>query len=102
MTRERDRALAALEQAKQTAAAEEKRRREIAARVAEHRSLQEKNQSVLNAVTSMREATAATAQLEQSKLMIDEDERELPAIGQRLTEAIRMAEERERTAQELE
>ena len=36
----------------------------------------------------MREATAATAQLEQAKRMIDEDERELSAIGQRLSKRI--------------
>src|SRR5215216_5833517 len=50
----------------------------------------------------MREATAATAQLEQAKRMIDEDERELSAIGQRLVEANRIASERERVATELE
>jgi predicted nucleic acid-binding Zn-ribbon protein len=50
----------------------------------------------------MREATAATAQLEQAKRMIDEDERELAAIGQRLAEANRVVEDRTRMAQELE
>src|SRR5438093_3456447 len=50
----------------------------------------------------MREATAATAQLEQTKRMIDEDERELSAIGQRLIEANRVATEREEHAAQLE
>jgi hypothetical protein len=102
MAAERDQALAALQQARQTAEAEEKRRHEVAERVAQHRAVQEKNQSALNSVTSMREATAATAQLEQSKRMIDEDERELAQIGQRLVEANHLVEERERTAAELE
>ena len=62
----------------------------------------DKNQTALNSVTSMREATAATAQLEQAKRMIDEDERELSAIGQRLVEANHLATERERIAAELE
>jgi predicted nucleic acid-binding Zn-ribbon protein len=102
MAKERDRALASLQQARQVADTEERRRREVAARVTQHRALQEKNQNALNNVTSMREATAATAQLEQAKRMIDEDERELAQIGQRLVEANRMLDERQRTVNELE
>ena len=102
MAKERDRAIAALQQARQTSEAEERRRADVAARVAQHRTLQQKNQATLANVTSMREATAATAQLEQAKRMIDEDERELAMIGQRLQEANRVAQERERVANELE
>ena len=102
MAKERDRAMAALQQARQTSEAEERRRADVAARVAQHRTLQQKNQATLANVTSMREATAATAQLEQAKRMIDEDERELAMIGQRLQEANRVAQERERVANELE
>jgi uncharacterized protein len=102
MAKERDKAVNSLQQARQTAEAEERRRREVADRVAQHRALQEKNQAALNSVTSMREATAATAQLDQAKRMIDEDERELAAIGQRLVEANHLVEERERIASELE
>jgi predicted nucleic acid-binding Zn-ribbon protein len=102
MAQERDKALSSLQQARKTADAEEKRRQDVAARVSQHRALQEKNQAALNNVSSMREATAATAQLEQAKRMIDEDERELAAIGQRLVEATRIATERERVATELE
>jgi predicted nucleic acid-binding Zn-ribbon protein len=102
MAKERDRALAALQQARQTADSEERRRQDVAARVAQHRALQEKNQAALNSVTSMREATAATAQLEQAKRMIDEDERELSAIGQRLVDANRQVDDRSRVATELE
>jgi predicted nucleic acid-binding Zn-ribbon protein len=102
MTKEHDKAVNTLQQARQAAEAEERRRREVADRVAQHRALQERNQTALNSVTSMREATAATAQLEQAKRMIDEDERELAAIGQRLVDANRIAQERERVASELE
>ena len=102
MKLERDKALSTLHQAKKTAEGEEKRRQDVAARVSQHRVLQEKNQTALNSVTSMREATAATAQLEQAKRMIDEDERELSAIGQRLVEANRIVMEREQIALELE
>jgi predicted nucleic acid-binding Zn-ribbon protein len=102
MAQSRDKALATLQQARKSADAEEKRRQDVAARVTQHRALQEKNQQALNSVTSMREATAATAQLEQAKRMIDEDERELASIGQRLVEANRIVAERERIAAELE
>jgi predicted nucleic acid-binding Zn-ribbon protein len=102
MARERDKALAGLQEARHIAAAEERRRHEVASRVAQHRALQEKNQQALNNVTSMREATAATAQLETAKRMIDEDERELAQIGQRAAEASRLVDERERLASELE
>jgi len=102
MAKERDRANVALTQARQSAEAEERRRREVASRVAQHRALQERNQAALNSVTSMREATAATAKLEQAKRMIDEDERELSTIGHRLMEANRMVAEREQVAAELE
>ena len=102
MAKERDRANVALTQARQSADAEERRRREVASRVAQHRALQERNQAALNSVTSMREATAATAQLEQAKRMIDEDERELSTIGHRLMEANRIVAEREQVAAELD
>ena len=102
MARERDKALAGLQEARHIAASEERRRHEVAARVAQHRALQEKNQQALNNVTSMREATAATAQLETAKRMIDEDERELSQIGQRAAEASRLVDERQRVASELE
>ena len=102
MARERDKALAGLQEARHIAASEERRRHEVAARVAQHRALQEKNQAALNNVTSMREATAATAQLETAKRMIDEDERELAQIGQRTADANRLVDERQRVASELE
>jgi hypothetical protein len=102
MAKERDKALAALQHSRQQAESEERRRHEVAERVAQHRALQEKNQTALNSVTSMREATAATAQMEQAKRMIEEDERELAAIGQRLVDANRDVEARDRIANELE
>lgn len=102
LAKERDTARAQLDQATQTAETEERRRHEVAGRVAQHRALQEKNQAALNSVTSMREATAATAQLEQAKRMIDEDERELTAIGQRLVAARKLADDRTHVVADLE
>lgn len=102
LAKSRDEAIALLKKAESAAEAEERRRQEIAARVAQHRAQQTKNEATLSSVTSMREATAATAQLEQTKRMIDEGERELAAVGQRLVEANRQVEERRRIAVELE
>jgi predicted nucleic acid-binding Zn-ribbon protein len=102
MAKERDKALAALEQARQSAESEERRRAEIASRVAQHKAQHDKNQQALNNITSMREATAATAQLDQTKRMIDEDERELAAIGGRLQEANRQVDARSEHAADLE
>jgi uncharacterized protein len=102
LAKSRDDALASLKKAETTAEAEERRRQEIAARVAQHRAHQTKNEATLSAVTSMREATAATAQLEQTKRMIDEGERELAVVGQRLVEANHQVEECRRVAVELE
>lgn len=102
LAKSRDEALAALKKAESAAESEERRRQEIASRVAQHRAQQEKNEATLASVSSMREATAATAQLEQSKRMIDEGERDLAAVGQRLVDANRQVEERRRIAVELE
>jgi predicted nucleic acid-binding Zn-ribbon protein len=101
MSKDRDKAAAALQQAKQMAESEERRRAEVADRVAQHKSLYEKNQAALNHISSMKEATAATAQLDQAKRMIDEDERELATIGQRLQDANREVSDRERVVAEL-
>jgi len=102
LAKSRDDALASLKKAESAAESEERRRQEIAARVAQHRAQQAKNEATLSSVTSMREATAATAQLEQTKRMIDECERELATVGQRLVEANHQVEERRRIAEELE
>jgi len=102
LAKSRDDALASLKKAESAAESEERRRQEIAARVAQHRAQQAKNEATLSSVTSMREATAATAQLEQTKRMIDECERELATVGQRLVDASRQVEERQRIAVELE
>src|SRR5678815_2227524 len=102
LAKARDDALASLKKAESAAESEERRRQEIAARVAQHRTQQAKNEATLSSVTSMREATAATAQLEQTKRMIDEGERELATVGQRLVDANHRVEECRRVAVELE
>ena len=91
-----------LDQATHQVEAEEKRRRDVQGRIENHRQLLNKNQAVLNAVTSQKEATAATAQLDQVTKIIAEEERELGAIGQRIAEVRVLAEERRGRLSELE
>jgi len=101
MQQEIDRAMAAVAQAAQAVAFEERRQREVQARVAQHRQLQERNQAQLNTITDSRQATAAIAQLDQTKRMIDEDERELQALAGRLAELRRDADDRQLAVDEL-
>lgn len=93
---------AAANQAAQLAEAEDKRRKDVQGRIENHRQLHAKNQAVLNAVTTQKEATAATAQLEQVTKIIADEERELGAIGQRITEVKVLVEERHARLAELE
>jgi uncharacterized protein len=75
--------------------AEEKRQHDLQFRVTQHRELVHRNEAVLNAVTSPREAAAANAQVEQARRMLADDEREINAINARLTELRAAFKERE-------
>jgi predicted nucleic acid-binding Zn-ribbon protein len=86
MAKEQARAAAALDRARQAVEAEERRQRDVRGRLDQYRQLEERNQAQLNAVTSAREATAATAQLDQARRMIGEAQRELDGISHRLTD----------------
>jgi predicted nucleic acid-binding Zn-ribbon protein len=95
-------AKAAVDQAAQLVEGEEKRKRDVLQRIDAHKQLQAKNESVYSAATNQREATAAQAQLEQIKKVIGEEERELVAITQRITEVRVLVEDREARMKELE
>lgn len=101
LAREHDRALGELARARDAAETEERRRRDVEQRVAQHRQLQDRNQSMLNSVKSEREAAAATAQLEQAGRMIAEDERQIASLSARIAELRETAEERERAANRI-
>jgi DNA repair ATPase RecN len=62
-----------LDQATQQAEAEEKRKRDVLGRIDAHKQLQSKNEAVYSAATNQKEATAATAQLEQVKKIIGDE-----------------------------
>jgi len=82
----RDQALATLARAEIAVAAEEKKRGELQARLAQHKHMQERNLHQLDDVKRMREATAATAQVESTRRLMAEDESEIAILGRRITE----------------
>lgn len=66
--------------------AEEKKQAFLRDKIAEHRGLIERNQSQLDAVKTMRQATAAAAQMEQAKKIVAGEESDLLALNRRLEE----------------
>jgi len=82
----RDQVVAALARAETAVAAEEKKRGELQARLAQHKQMQERNLHQLDDVKRMREATAATAQVESTRRLMAEDESEIAILGRRITE----------------
>ncbi len=67
-------------------AAEEKKQAFLRDKIAEHRGLIERNQAQLDAVKTMRQATAAAAQMEQAKKIVAGEESDLLALNRRLEE----------------
>jgi predicted nucleic acid-binding Zn-ribbon protein len=102
IVKEQERASSALDQARQAVDAEEKRQRDVRGRLDQFRQLEERNQAQLNAVTSAREATAATAQLDQARRMIGEAQRELDSTVHRLTDLRHGVTERDHALRDIE
>jgi predicted nucleic acid-binding Zn-ribbon protein len=66
--------------------AEEKKQAFLRDKITEHRELIERNQSQLDAVKTMRQATAAALQMEQAKKIVAGEESDLLSINRRLEE----------------
>jgi predicted nucleic acid-binding Zn-ribbon protein len=86
LDKKRDQAAAVLTRAQAAIQVEEKKQRELQGRLAQHRTLQERNLHQLEDVKRMREATAATAQVESTRRLMAEDESELAILGRRINE----------------
>src|SRR6185295_15822992 len=84
--RKREQASAALTRAEAAVDAEEKKRRELQSRLSQHKTMQERNLHQLEDVKRMREATAATAQVESTRRLMAEDESEIAILGRRIAE----------------
>lgn len=87
LERTREVAATALERAKNALASEQEKLRESKARSASSRTLQERNQKQLDGITNVREATAASAQLDQSRKIASDAESETMRITARVDEA---------------
>ena len=86
LDKRREQAAAALVRAQTAVQTEEKKQGELQRRLAQHKQMQERNLHALDDVKRMREATAATAQVESTRRLMAEDESELQAVARRLTE----------------
>ncbi|HYS69257.1 MAG TPA: hypothetical protein VEM14_03395, partial [Gemmatimonadaceae bacterium] len=84
--RKREQVAAALTRAEAAVQAEEKKQRELQSRLSQHRTLQERNLHQLEDVKRLREATAATAQVEATRRLMAEDESEIAILGRRINE----------------
>ena len=84
--KKREQAVAALARAQAAVQVEEKKQRELQGRLAQHKILQERNLHQLEDVKRIREATAATAQVESTRRLMAEDESELAILGRRINE----------------
>lgn len=86
LERERERLAATLERARRAVEAEESRQREARGRIETHKQLQERSQRQYESVSTPREAEAALAQLEQTKRMVQESERDADQVQGRINE----------------
>src|SRR2546423_3440967 len=86
LDKKRDSAAAALTRAQGAVEAEEKKQRDLQQRLAQHKQLQERNLHQLEDVKRLREATAATAQVEATRRLMAENESEIAILGRRINE----------------
>ena len=82
----------AAERARASADAEERKRRDLALKVQEHKSLQDRNLAALDAVRKAREATAALAQIDLTRRVLAQEESDLQALSTRITDLRQSAE----------
>lgn len=98
---ERAREEQALAKAREALEREDQRQRDLRDRIAQHRQVQDRHQAHLDQISNMRQATAAMAQLENTRRMLADAERDVEIMGRRLAEQRRGVEEREQAVQAL-
>ena len=89
---EREAINASMARARAIAESEEKKRRELALKIDEHRSIQERNISTLDAVRKQREAQAAMTQVDMVRRVLAQEESEMQALNGRIAD-LKRAEE---------
>src|SRR4051812_3314346 len=102
LDKRKEQATQALARAQTLVQAEEKKQRELQGRLSQHKQLQERNLHQLEDVKRMREATAATAQVESTRRLMAEDETELLALSRRLSEMNAVVNESKKTLASIE
>jgi predicted nucleic acid-binding Zn-ribbon protein len=83
---------ATMERTRASSEAAEKQRRELAHKIEEHRAMQERNLSVLDAVRKQREATAAMTQVDMVRRVLVQEESDLQSLNGRIAD-LKRAEE---------
>lgn len=92
LDRERKQAGAAIERIRASVEVEERKRRDLALKVQEHKSLQERNLATLDVVRKAREAQAAMVQVDMARRVLVQEESELQALTTRLAALSEQAE----------
>ncbi|MBX7119439.1 MAG: hypothetical protein K1X31_10615 [Gemmatimonadaceae bacterium] len=82
----RQRIVDAIERQSGVVSAEEKKQAFLRDKIQEHRGLIDRNQAQLDAVKTMRQATAAAAQMEQARRIVAGEESDLLALNRKLEE----------------
>ncbi|MFI5245134.1 MAG: hypothetical protein ACHQQR_07915, partial [Gemmatimonadales bacterium] len=82
----KQRTLDAIARSSAAVAAEEKKQAWLRDKLAEHKQLVERNQAQMDAVKTMKQATAAVAQMDQARKIVAGEESDLVAINRRLEE----------------
>lgn len=80
----RERVSEAMERSAAAVEAEEKKQAYIRDKLIEHKQLIEHNQAAMDLVKTLKQATAASAQMEQAKLIVSGEESDLLALNRRL------------------
>jgi len=102
LDRQRQVAEDALRRAQAAAEADERKRRELDARLTDHKHKQERNLANLEVVRRLREATAAMAQVEQARKILIEEEAELQALTRRVADDHTLIEAQRQAIAELD
>lgn len=82
----RTRLVDGIERATASVEAEEKKQAYLRDKIAEHKLLIDRNQAQMDAVKTMKQATAAAAQMDQAKRIVSGEESDLLALNRRLEE----------------
>lgn len=91
-----------LARARATAEQEEKRRRELAIKVEDHKAMQERNLATLDVVRKPKEATAAMAQVDMLKKVLSQEETDLHSLSLRVHDVHHAIDVQQKTLDELD